>query len=239
MWNWITENVTALQAMVSLLSTVVWIVYLNLFLSSYQRQKRSSILISRAGSNQMGAHCIVSNMGSEPAFLVDVLAEIATDERIITASVADRLESWDEGASPSTTVSAEGPIESGGYTDIGTFEQLFDRVCRQSEIENCAHRISHVNLIAIAATNQARELVAAHRSFEVNRSEGRAPRLHPVQVEAIQIRSRHKRKKLTAILKQMQDYQAIEGSVMGELGHPRHHRLVFWRRGAGSQALAT
>lgn len=47
MWDWIKDNSDALGLFVSTAMLVVWIVYLQLLLQSYWRERRAKILISR------------------------------------------------------------------------------------------------------------------------------------------------------------------------------------------------
>lgn len=216
MWDWMTENVTSLQVLVSLLSTVVWIVYLNIFLASFRRQTRSSLLINRAGAHDMQGRCLVSNMGSEPAFLLDVLAEVASDESVRTVSVVDRLELWDTETDPRGGVSAEGPIASGDYVDIGSFDDILKRAAKAFGEARGVPQELRIELVAIAATNQARQLVAAHRGFELCIDE-EAMTIRPLQIQARQIRSRRQRHRIGKLLEELQVSKVIDRSVTGDL----------------------
>lgn len=219
MWAWLEANVTTLQVLVSIVSTGVWIAYLNLFLTSYRRQTRSSILISRAGAQTYEGRCLVSNMGSEPAFLTDVLAEFKGEDGCRTISVVDRLELWEQEESPINNISAEGPIASGEYVDIGSFAEIFKRA--EKKLGGCSSidGSEQVNLIAIAATNQARDLIAASRTFKLVRPEENGMmKVQPTEVEAKQIRSRSKRKSLKRILGELQTRDSVERAVSGDLG---------------------
>lgn len=218
MWDWLTENETTLQVLVSVISTFVWIAYLHVFLASFKRQTRSSLLITRAGGRGTEGRCIVSNMGSEPAYLMDVLAEFDAGETRTTVSVVDRLELWDNGEDPVTGVSAVGPIASGSYVDIGSFDNLFTRASKRCGSTDLFNQTDKVKLIAIAATSQARDLVAAYRSFEIapEQDDGTV-RVYPVEVEATQIRSRRKRKKLSGLLAELQRKDVVNRDVLRDV----------------------
>ena len=219
MWNWLNENSSIIQVFVTLLSTIVWIVYLHIFFSSYRRQTRSSLLITRHGSREINGRCIISNMGSEPAYLLDVLAEFETEGSRTTASVIDRLEIWDRDRKDSENLSAEGPIKSGDSVDIGSFEDLLSRAHRQFNSKDFTQDVITMRLIAIAATSQARELVAATREFELFTadSEGGKMKICPVGVEAEQIVSRQKRRHLRKILAEIQRNEAMGRPVSDDL----------------------
>ena len=216
MWEWLKDNVTTLQVMVSLLSTGVWIVYLHIFLSSFRRQTRSSLLINRAGARDMQGRCLISNMGGEPAFLLDVLAEVASEDRVLTVSVVDRLELWDTETDPRGGVSAEGPIASGDYVDIGSFDEIMNRVAKALGEQRGEARDLRIELVAIAATNQARQLIGAHRGFRIATGEG-GIQVRPKQIEAVQIRSRRQRKQLKTVLEELQTKASLDRAITGDL----------------------
>ena len=222
MWEWLKDNVTLLQVLVSLTSALVWIAYLQMFAASFRRQTRSSRLITLAGGRGTTGRCIVSNMGSEPAYLMDVLAEFEADGNQTAVSVVDRLELWDKSSDVTTGVSAVGPLTSGSYVDIGSFDNLFTRARKRLGTTDATEKAETIKLIAIAATSQARDLVAAYRSFELYRPEGSdTVQLLPVEVESKQIRSRRKRKKLRALLEELQRNEAVERDVLRDVGPPR------------------
>ncbi|MFW8595295.1 hypothetical protein [Cribrihabitans neustonicus] len=218
MWSWIQENSATLQLVVSLLTAFVWIAYLHVFVSSYQRQTRSSLLISGEGPHGLKGRCVISNMGSEPAFLMDVLAEFETADKKFTASVIDRAELWESEEGTSDGISAQGPMLSGSYVDIGSFEDVLDRAKRKFNSEDFTRNVSTLRLIAIAATSQARDLAAACRCFEfVFDDGGDVSRIRPIEISAEQIRSRRKRRKLRSLLEEIQKDEVIDHSVSDDL----------------------
>lgn len=222
MWTWMQENQAAIQIVVSLVTTIVWIAYLHLFVISFLRQTRSGLLINRAGREGMAARCIVSNLGSEPAYLTDVLAEIELDDETYTASVIDRLEMLEDGE---TEVIAQGPMASGAYVDIGSFDDIFRRIhSRLGGLETRA-RICRIKLIAVAATSQARDLVAAYRTFDL-RGSGNEVVLLPVEVEAPQVRTWFMRRRLTKLLRAIQRGERLESPPTDQLFARRPRRPV-------------
>ncbi|SIN81014.1 hypothetical protein [Vannielia litorea] len=216
MWQWLQQNQPAIQIVVSLTTTVVWIAYLHIFLVSFRRQTRSGLLINRAGRDGLEARCIVSNLGSEPAYLTDVLAEVEIGEDTITASVVDRLEMFGDGTRSET---AQGPMASGAHVDIGSFEDIFERVHQRHGAQDIARkvdRIKRIKLIAVAATSQARDIVAAYRNFDITGSGERAV-LRPVEVEAPQVRSWRQRRRLKLLLSDIQRGKTMERSASSQL----------------------
>jgi len=218
MWDWLKDNGPALQVVVSLLTILVWVAYLNIFLASFKRQTRSSLLITRAGARDLSGRCIVSNMGSEPAYLMDVLAELETGERHQTFSAADRLELWDRDSVPEQGVSAIGPVASGSYVDLGTFDDILTRGSKRLGEGGHLDETTCLKLIVIAATSQARDIVAAYRTFEFSRDEGSGQvRVLPVEIEAEQVRSRRQKRKLRELLRELQRNEVIERDILPEV----------------------
>lgn len=201
MMEFLTENVEIVQIAASLATTIVWLVYLHIFLSGYIQQRRSSILINRGGGPDMKARCLVSNMGAQPAYLLDVLASLDTGDAPAVASVVDRQELRKEELDQPANVTGQGPIPSGGYVDIGSFEDVARRAGHSAEDADLQDRC--LKLVAVCATNQANHVVAAVREFDlVPRDEG--VRLAPRKLEARQIRSRRLRRKITSMLETLE-----------------------------------
>ncbi|MBS8228674.1 hypothetical protein DYI42_20810 [Vannielia litorea] len=221
MWQWLQDNQPAIQIIVSLTTTVVWIAYLHIFLVSFRRQTRSGLLINRAGRDGLAARCIISNLGSEPAYLTDVLAEVEIGEDTLTTSVVDRLEMFEDSDQSQT---AQGPMASGAYIDIGSFEDIFERVHQRHGSRDIARKADRIKLIAVAATSQARDLVAAYRNFDISGS-GEQTMLRPVEVEAKQVRSWFQRRRLKRLLSAIQRREPLNGSASSQLfarsGPPR------------------
>ncbi|MGK7755684.1 MULTISPECIES: hypothetical protein [unclassified Roseovarius] len=200
MLEFIKENVEIAQIAVSLMTAIIWLVYLHIFLSGYIQQRRSSILINRGGGPDMQARCLVSNMGAQPAYLLDVLASLGTGDDINVSSVIDREELRKEELEQPTKVTGQGPIPSGGYVDIGTFGDVARRAGHSAEDGNLEDRC--LKLVAVCATNQANHVVAAVREFDLHAADG-GVRLVPRKLEARQIRSRRLRKKITSMLERL------------------------------------
>ena len=221
MWEWLKDNVTLLQVLVNFTSALVWIAYLQMFAASFRRQTRSSLLVTLAGAHDTTGRCIISNMGSEPAYIVDVLAEFGTDSHQTAVSVVDRLELYERSSTEITGVSAVGPLSSGSYVDIGSFQDLFVRAHQRLDTIHATEEVQSIKLIAIAATSQARYLVAAYRGFNLYRSdETDVVGVVPVEVESKQIRSRRERKKLRILLQEIQHKDAVERGISREIGAP-------------------
>ncbi len=62
MWTWLSDNSSTIQAISGIVTAIVWIVYLQIFVSSFRRQRRSEILI-HTGGNRADPRIFVSNLG--------------------------------------------------------------------------------------------------------------------------------------------------------------------------------
>lgn len=216
MLDWIQEYADVIQIAASVITALVWIVYLQILVHTFRRQRRTSLLINRGGAQDMSARCLVSNMGSEPIYLQDVLAEIETGEDQYTASVVDHSElSREEIDRPEETTS-QGPVHSGSFVDIGSFRDILSRADRSIGDRSRPDQVRRLTLIAIAASNQAQNIVAACRSFDVVREEG-SESLLPPSVHTRQIRSWRKRRQLTRILDRLERERVMKQSVGSQL----------------------
>lgn len=202
MFDWLTENIEVVQLIASVTTTVVWIVYLNIFLQGFIQQRRSSLLVNRGGGEDLDSRCLVSNMGAQPIYLLDVLAATEGKTAPTLASVVDRKELRDGQNERPSEVTGQGPINCGSYVDIGSFRDVVERAEFHGlkAVENDSKRLK---LIVVAATNQAKHIVAASREFDIE-GDGDAVAVRPRSVEARQIRARRKRKRLTKLLEEIQ-----------------------------------
>ena len=214
MLEFIRQNSELMQIGASLTTTLVWLVYLHVLLRGFRDQRRSSVLINRGGGEDLDARCLVSNMGAQPAYLLDVLACIETDDSADVSSVVDRRELRREELERATEMTGQGPLPSGGYVDIGSFKDIAKRADSDIRIEDMPQRT--VKLIAVAATNQASHIVAAVREFDLV-PEGNSISVRPKSLEAKQLRSRRSRKQVRTALEMLQNRSGSGPEIAAEL----------------------
>ncbi|QPM92393.1 hypothetical protein [Pseudooceanicola algae] len=208
----VKDNAELFQILASLATTFVWLVYLNIFLQGYIQQRRSSLLINRGGGETTEARCLISNMGAEPAYLLDVLVSLDGQDGPVVASVVDRNELRREEVTTPAELTGQGPIPSGGFVDIGSFQDVIDRA--RGHLGREVDPGSGLKLVAVAATNQARNIAAAVREFEVEAEEGTFY-VTPCSVDARQIRSRRERRRITSVLGALQKRHGQNTSSLG------------------------
>lgn len=92
MWNWIASNHQVISALANIAMLLVWIAYLQVFVSSYRRQKRSNILINRGAGSGLEARCLISNMSAEAIYIESLIATAETPEERWSCPVTELLE---------------------------------------------------------------------------------------------------------------------------------------------------
>ncbi|MAM60565.1 hypothetical protein [Maritimibacter sp. UBA3975] len=203
----LTDHIEIVQLVTSLTTMLVWVVYLNIFLIGFVQQRRSSLLINRGGGEDLDSRCLISNMGAQPVYLLDVLAATEGEKAPTLASVVDRKELRDGEMERPTEITGQGPINSGAFVDIGSFREVAERA-EFHAMKNNADDPKRLKLIVVAATNQAKHIVAASREFDI--AGGGDVAVRPRAVEARQIRARRKRKRLTRLLNEIQQKKSGE-----------------------------
>lgn len=136
-------------------------------MSGLRRQRRTEILIHLGGSRTLDARTFVSNLGFEPIYILEIILTLwSTDGERVT-SISDRTETAKEDlASPSATT-FQGPLKSGEYVDIGSFENLLQRARRNTSDELDPGTINRVELKVAAISAASTVVVAAKRQFYI------------------------------------------------------------------------
>jgi hypothetical protein len=206
MVDWVSQNSEFLQVLLNALMVVIWIVYLQIFLVSFRRQQRTDILINLGAGEGLKARCFVSNLSLEPLYLLDVMVALTTDDGVHEAVVTDRAELRDAQLNRPSEATNQGPLESGGFVDIGSINDLLERASPSLQGVT-ADNITYVEFTALAQTASSSEIVGARRCYRLRKTEGRID-LAPTQIAATQIRSwwgrRQLRKKMTRRIDAMQ-----------------------------------
>jgi hypothetical protein len=197
MWNWIAGNHQVISALANIAMLFVWIAYLQVFVSSYRRQKRSNILINRGAGAGLEARCLISNMSAEAIYIESVIATVETTEGRWSCPVTELL----EGRSDLDLKTRQGPLQAGRLVDIGSFQSLIEPVLQRSAgLRGAVAPDGLETLVAfeikVIAVHGSEDLLAgAMRRFDVIRRQDRLLlRGHSVGTQ--QIRSRHKRERL-------------------------------------------
>lgn len=197
MWTWIASNHQVISALVNIAMLFVWIAYLQVFVSSYRRQKRSNILINRGAGSGLEARCLISNMSAEAIYIESLIVSVETTDGQWSRPVTELL----EGRSDLELATRQGPLQAGQLIDVGSFQSLIQPVLQSGTgLGGAAASSGLDNLVAfeikVIAVHGSEDLLSgAARRFDVIRRQDRLL-LKGHAVATHQIRSRRERKRL-------------------------------------------
>lgn len=202
MLEWITSNHQIIGVLANVSMLLVWIAYLQVFVSSYRRQKRPNVLVNRGAGSALDARCLISNMSAEAIYIESLIATVETADGRWSCPVTDMQEAArTEGHADLGLATRQGPLLPGHFIDIGSFQSLIDPVLRVgAEPRRGVAPDGLMDLVAfeikVIVVHGSEDLLAgAVRRFDLVRQQDRLlVRGHEVGTR--QIRSRRKRKKL-------------------------------------------
>jgi hypothetical protein len=208
MLTWLSENSEAVNVVLNGAMLLVWIAYLQVFVSSYRRQRQANILISAGGGSGLDARCLVSNLSQGAIYIRTLLLDLTTAEGTSSHSVTEieDLEEWN-GPTDLNLWTRQGPLDPGSVRDMGPFRAMLDHAIRagHAPAEQAAipatDAIKEVRVTVIAHYGPEDLLVAAEQSYTPNHRNG-STWLSPQAVTSRQIRSRGERERLRARLEQ-------------------------------------
>lgn len=188
MWHWLAENASSVQAAVGGITAFVWVFYLQILVSGLHRQRRTDILIHLGGSQSLDARTFISNLGFEPIYVLDIILTSWSTDGERRASVADRIEITQQELSNPSATTFQGPLKSGEFIDIGSFEALLQRARRNTSdaLDPAQISCTEIKVAAISAASSA--VVASKRQFYVSVVDGEC-QIRPGTLYASQIRS--------------------------------------------------
>ncbi|WP_156170552.1 hypothetical protein [Luteimonas sp. FCS-9] len=189
------------------LTALIWIVYLNVFLSSYRRQHRPSILITSGAGRGMSAHCFVTNLGLEPVYLLDIVLDLTgPDGRVVRAVIPERNERWQDRhqveADDARGATNVGPLRSGEEKDLGRFSTMIERACTENPDIRPDMPLQCVEITVVTITASHAELCGASRRYRVEDGPDGIAQLRPTTIKARQLQGLLARRRLTRELSQ-------------------------------------
>lgn len=205
MLDWLSTNGEAVNVILNAAMLLVWIVYLQVFVSSYRRQRRATILISVGGGSGLDARCLVSNMSEGAIYIRSLLLDLTTAEGTSSHSITEieDLEEW-KGPTDLNLWTRQGPLDPGGVRDMGPFRSMIGHALQAKgkvPAIPAIDAIEQVGVMVVAHYGPEDLLVAAEQEYTV-RQEGQAAWLLPRTVKPRQIRSRSERRRLRERLEQ-------------------------------------
>jgi hypothetical protein len=209
LFPWLVEHAEVVSAVTNVGMLLVWLAYLQVFVSSYRRRLRPHILISRGSGKGLDALCLICNMSAGAIYVESIIVTVDLDrgERWVSP-VTDLLDLEDEEAPRDPKLrTRQGPLSTGDMRDIGTFGSLVRHVVRQqngreSDInESIRARLRGICIEVLAAYGSEDLLVGAKRGYDFVQEDG-GLRLREATVHTEQVRRRLERKRLIAALEQ-------------------------------------
>ncbi|MCJ8139956.1 hypothetical protein [Falsirhodobacter halotolerans] len=181
---------------------MIWIVYLNVFLSSYRRQHQPSILITSGAGRGMKSHCFVTNLGLEPVYLLDIILDVRiADGRSFRAIIPERNERHRDDEDGDARIATNvGPLVSGEEKDIGRFSILIDRACEENPDLDCHMDFVGVKVTVVTVTASRASLYGAERDYVLETCNRGIVRLRPTTFKARQIDGFFGRRSLAKML---------------------------------------
>ncbi len=187
MLAWINANATVLQIAISLVSVLVWIVYLQVFLVSFLRQRRPEMLISRGAGIGMEARCFIANLGFEPIYISQLLISVRTPDGTHNAAITDREVMTDEQQRDPRQATNQGPLKSGDSFDAGSLANLTRQALRAAGVDEHA-RIESFEITVVGIHAASTSFVGAARRFDII-DRGDRREIQPDDISTRQIRS--------------------------------------------------
>ncbi|MEC9483192.1 MAG: hypothetical protein UMU75_07670 [Halomonas sp.] len=192
MLDWISQHSKVLTVLTSIGTLIIWLVYAQLLYLGFRRQRRPRLIINRGRKKDIDALCIISNMSAESVFVEYIIAELETSAGTIMMDATEFDQEYSEGdedkdkneperrtlSSGATRENTrQGPLASGDFLHIGTFEALIKRLAASAKLEMSGHRPTQdiefhrltIRLICVYGPEDMP--VGAERSFDLSPQE--------------------------------------------------------------------
>lgn len=137
MIDWLRQNHQLISLAISTGTLLVWVFYAQLLLLNFWRQRRPSLIINRGAGKGLHSLCLISNMSAEPMFINQLFVCVGTTKGTLKIDVTDIRQSREDDASPDLVIhrtTHQGPLNSGEFIHIGTFQGMLRQAARQHDI---------------------------------------------------------------------------------------------------------
>ncbi|MFK4136734.1 hypothetical protein ACI2KR_31375 [Pseudomonas luteola] len=203
MLDWLRENRDLLTLLISACTLLVWIFYAQLLLSSFKRQRRPRLVINRGAGKGVGSLCLLSNLSAEPIFIHQLIVRLHTSRGVLKADVTDVRESSEGNIDPGLELNKatrQGPLRTGDFTHIGTFQGLIRRVATTHGLElKGLHppegwAFTGIEVCAVAYYGSDKQPIGVRRRFRLGPSEEHYCALIAESRQTEQLTSRRQRR---------------------------------------------
>lgn len=208
MVEWLVENATVVANLASLFMLAVWAFYALLFYREFKRQRTPFFVIHQAKGHGIDSTCLIVNLSREPVHILCVMLRLHTARGTYEQRLRNfrrRSDSADLGSDVQTTLK-QGPLTSGGFFGLGSFEAMLeaamDDVLRRSgawadpdgeiELQQLIQELRELEIRLIALHGAHDQPVGAVRSFQINLpdEDGDEATIEPAMLLTRQVNSR-------------------------------------------------
>jgi hypothetical protein len=214
MIEWLTSNHQLISLVISCSTLLVWVFYAQLLLLNFRRQRKPSLIINRGAGKGLGSLCLISNMSAEPMFINQLVVSIESSKGPLEVDVTDIRQSMEDDVSPDLVIhqtTHQGPLRSGDFIHIGTFQGMLRRVAELHDIELEGHRpvgdwqFHSLEIRAVAFYGPERHPLGVLRRFRLADLDDDECRLVPESPYTHQLMSRRDRRRVRQWLSESLD----------------------------------
>ncbi|MCG5261314.1 hypothetical protein [Cupriavidus gilardii] len=203
--QWISDHSQLITALTGVGTLLVWVIYLQVFVSSYRRQLRATLLITRGPGEGLAARCFVTNMSAGPVYVQSVIVEVEAPQRTLVMPATEIHDAERDAHALQRT--RQGPLQPAQIRDIGSFDRLIAPALREigdrAEGLQASEALEAVTITVVGVYGSEDLPIGARRRFALAVS-GDKVQLHGATIETEQIRRRSERQSLLADLRRDQ-----------------------------------
>lgn len=208
MLEWITANADLINVFANLGMLGIWAFYLQMLYSSFSRDRRPRLLITRGMRSDLDARCLVTNMSRDTIFIRSILVVLETGSGELRYPVTEIEEIENTGnAGEIKQQTRQGPIESGAMRDLGSFSAIVTHVLDYKGPNdppgphNGWEGLTAFTVYIIGVYGPDEDSIGAKRAYDLVEKDGET-RLSPRTIDAVQIRSRKERREIDRMLRE-------------------------------------
>ena len=208
MLEWISDNSALINVFANLGMLAIWAIYLQMLFTSYKRERRPRLLITRGLSSDLDARCLVTNMSRDTIFIRSIIVtlETAAGELRYPVTEIDRIENRGDPADIKQQT-RQGPIASGAMRDLGSFAAIVTHVLDYKGPDDPpgSHNgwagLKALTITVIGVYGPDDVSIGARRSYDIVSGASNV-HLTPRTIDAEQIRSSRERREIDKLLRE-------------------------------------
>ncbi|WOI57652.1 hypothetical protein [Palleronia sp. LCG004] len=168
MIDWMHSNTAFISMLSSIATAFIWLLYLQIIVTSNSRQRRALVTINRGAGRNLDAHLVLCNLGYETVYVTDVIAELELDGETLAANITECDETTDTAPSNPLAGTLQGSLGNGDCRAIGTIRSILERIARQSGTETL-DRAGRISVVVLFGRETS---IGVRRRYRLIRSDG-------------------------------------------------------------------